>query len=270
MNKRINLTNLGGFPLTQDVIDFMQQSYRASISALAKMCGDKVIITGVDVAGNNVSDGWIVFNGELMPFVGGSLGLTIIISETAETLVFEDASTPNVLFTKTATSGVGGSFAFSELIRIEPLRNTWLKSDIKEIDCDGAYISANFDATGLGKNERKGWAICNGQNGTKDRGGRIGVGYSTLNIDPSDNVWDIIYTTMGLTGGEKKHTLTIAELPSHYHSINQGNSYTGSGGVGTVGRGSDNPNSFNSGSVGSNNPHENRQPFIVSLFIQKL
>lgn len=52
----------------------------------------------------------------------------------------------------------------------------FLKGDIKEVACTQAYISANFNGTGLGTNERLGWAICNGQNGTFDLRDRVTVG----------------------------------------------------------------------------------------------
>jgi len=64
--------------------------------------------------------------------------------------------------------------------------------DVKEIDVATSYIAANFDVTGLGTNERLGWAICNGNNGTRNRNGRVPLQY-----DPST------YATLGATGGSK-------------------------------------------------------------------
>ena len=56
--------------------------------------------------------------------------------------------------------------------------------DIKRIKCDLAYYTANFETNGLGKNLRAGWAQCNGNNGTDDLTGSVGVayglGYSTF------------------------------------------------------------------------------------------
>jgi hypothetical protein len=49
--------------------------------------------------------------------------------------------------------------------------------DIKRIKCDLTYYTANFEVDGLGKNLRLGWAQCNGNNGTDDLTGRVGVGY---------------------------------------------------------------------------------------------
>ena len=52
-----------------------------------------------------------------------------------------------------------------------------LAGDIKEVMCTQAYITTNFDGTGLGRLERAGWAICNGSNGTVNLRDRVTVGY---------------------------------------------------------------------------------------------
>ena len=55
--------------------------------------------------------------------------------------------------------------------------NLFQAGDIKRIKCDLIYLTAHFEVDGLGKNFRLGWAICNGNNGTDDLAGRVGVGY---------------------------------------------------------------------------------------------
>ena len=80
------------------------------------------------------------------------------------------------------------------------IESIYLPGDLKYVRCSNEYLAANFTPTGLGINERSGWAICNGLNGTEPRGGRTAIGYSDE------------YPILGATGGEKKHLLTIAEL----------------------------------------------------------
>lgn len=153
--------------------------------------------------------------------------------------------------------------------------NKWLTGDIKEVDCTDAYITANFDGTGLGINERVGWAICNGNNGTRNRGGRVSVARGTG------------YTSMGAIGGSKD-----AIVVSHTHkmfvnaevNINSNrlsnfpdrqvvlrgfgegsadHDYTMASSASTATHG-------NTASAGASGTDKNMQPYIISLFIQKI
>jgi hypothetical protein len=133
--------------------------------------------------------------------------------------------------------------------------------DVKELDVSTGYIAANFDPTGLGINERLGWAICNGNNGTRNRQGRVPMQYSAS------------YPTLGATGGSAD-----AVVVSHSHNfIPTGQTY-GSGG--SVYSGVFMASAGNSGADGSQNKFtesagesgvgKNMQPYIVTLMIQKL
>jgi hypothetical protein len=120
MNKRIDFTHLGGFPATQYMTNFMQESYRDCFMAIANIIGDKVIVQGCDIIGGQVTNGWISVAGELIPFVGGVLpaGASVAISEAPASRVFDNGATRDVYFTKTATIGSPGSFLFSDLKRV--------------------------------------------------------------------------------------------------------------------------------------------------------
>ena len=164
----------------------------------------------------------------------------------------------------------------------------WLTGDIKEIDCTDAYIAANFDGSGMGivGTEREGWAICNGNNGTRNRNGRVSVAYGTS--------FPIMGTAGSPTIGGSKDSIVVSH--SHYttvtasQSIGNSNSlYDGSAinrkelgltsraldqssdpfdyelttSAGTIDAGKTN-------TVGSSGVDANMQPYIVTLFIQKL
>ena len=51
--------------------------------------------------------------------------------------------------------------------------------DIRMKDVSNAYISENFDGTGLGINLEVGWAIVNGQNLTRQWNGRVPLAFGT-------------------------------------------------------------------------------------------
>ena len=142
------------------------------------------------------------------------------------------------------------------------------EGDIKEIAANDAYILANFDMTapspglGLANGERYGWAICNGYNGTINKMGRVGVGYDPVNYTLGTNAGSN-------TGGEKTHTLLVTEMPPHSHNI-PARSFAGSG----SGGGADFPQgadtTVSTSSIGGGLAHNNMQPYIVTLFIQRI
>ncbi|MCO5280647.1 MAG: hypothetical protein M9931_06270 [Chitinophagales bacterium] len=64
----------------------------------------------------------------------------------------------------------------------------------------------NFDGTGLGTGTLLGWALCNGNNGTPNLNDRFVMGTNTN-------------ASLGATGGNNSYSLTVAQLPSHNHTI---------------------------------------------------
>lgn len=122
MYKRIDFNKLGGLATYQDTLDFLQASYRDSISAIAKAFGSKVIVSGViDQGSNTYSDGWVVIDGELMPFDAGLKSPRMIVNEISGTELFGDGSTQTVYFTRRATTGITGGYAFSDFIRVDTM-----------------------------------------------------------------------------------------------------------------------------------------------------
>lgn len=144
-----------------------------------------------------------------------------------------------------------------------------LPGDIKEVDCSNAYILANFDPTGLGKNERLGWAICNGNNGTRNRNGRTSIAYGTD------------YDIMGDIGGSK-NAILVAHSHKSVSTVNPTSEYTDtnkytaafrtSGGDTQYGlQGTSTlPTRGDTTEAGESGVGRNMQPYIVSLFIQKI
>ncbi len=176
-------------------------------------------------------------------------------------------------------------------------RDQWLPGDIKEIDCTNAYIAANFEGgtgptAGLGivGGEREGWAICNGRNGTKNRKGRTSVGFTDSTYDINNDSGN--YPTMGATGGftdtaiidhtHEYQDACYAEQGGHKPTGNMGGSGDTDGDNGFYYRTRNGAQSSTPPAVGSrpltDNPqfstgsglNKNMQPYIVTLFIQKL
>lgn len=93
-------------------------------------------------------------------------------------------------------------------------------------DVTNQYIADNFDGTGLGINLEVGYAIVNGNNGTRDWNDRLPLAYGTSNA------------TMGAMKGANTHTLLKAELPSYNLELPVQNISTGSSGNNVQGTGS--------------------------------
>lgn len=103
-----------------------------------------------------------------------------------------------------------------------------------------------------------GWTLCDGTNGTPDLRGRFVLGSSESHA-------------MGENGGSEEVTLTIEQMPRHYHSIpyslvvSQGGSNRTSSLVGST-----NANVESSSYSGSSQPHSNMPPYYVLAYIMKL
>ena len=271
MNVYYDFTETGGFPLDQGVLNDEQNGILLVEAALANLLGPLAIISGCVVTGSTVSAGVVAVNGAIMPFTGGTLGTNVIVVPTPTDLTYFSGSTLPGKITQVAAFGDDGVHfnAWADFVSVTPegvladVANVWLTGDVKQIDVSEAYITANFDGTGLGTNERLGWAICNGNNGTVNRLGKFPV-----QRNPADS--GDYFTAMGDTGGNETVTLNAANIPQ----LESNNIVLGSSGSGSYGIVSDQPGgsvipvNVNVGSP--NNPVEVLPPFVVTLFIQKI
>lgn len=249
MNKRIDLTKLGGFPVTQYTLDWMQDSYRSAFAALAIFIGDKVVLHGVENLAGTVSDGWVSLNGELLPFVGGLVAADCVVVETTEDRLFQDGNTKTVYYKRIVTFGAGaGSFPFADLQRIGTLKDMWLGMAPKDSLMYYEGLIADLPA---------GWQIHILSKG------RVIVGQD--DTDPT-------FETIGLTGGQKAVALAATHNGPHSHIAKRGESYTGGGAPTSpiFGRGANDPRDITIGSSGEGTPHNNLQPYYVAAIIKKV
>lgn len=135
------------------------------------------------------------------------------------------------------------------------LPNNWLI-------CDGSEVSRTaykelFANIGTAYGEGDGSTTFN----LPDMRGKVGVG-----LAPADTY----FNTLGKTGGEKTHTLTIDEMPKHNHNISRRTDTGSYFNITSVS--SQNSQSYNSttSETGGNQPHNNMQPYSVINYIIKV
>lgn len=271
--KRIDFTNLGGLPFSQNRADYMQQSYTEALGAIAKLCGDKVILHGVESDGVNVTDGWIAYNNELIFFVGGSFASDVVITELTTPFNFGNNISHNVYFTKIATCGLSGAFPFTDLVPLLSLQHTWKKDDIRMCVKDAAYEAANFDSNGYGTSPaEKGWRILS--KAYPNAAGAVMVNKKDADTD---------FGTVGNHGGEKAHTNQTAEQGTF--TVSSTRDDIGGGGASVTAsikfngtllpeNGGSNQSSYGTPLTVSlsnaTNAHNNLQPYFVILTLIKL
>lgn len=126
---RIELEN-EGFPFTADSVRFMQTAYSDAIKNICKTIGPDFIAWGCEVIGDNITEGAIVINGELIPFESGSYNSKVIVEEKSEMVTYYDQISRPAYFTKVARCSELGSYNLADFPRPKrqiPLSETdWL------------------------------------------------------------------------------------------------------------------------------------------------
>lgn len=269
---RINFNQTGGFPLDTDIMGAMQTAY-SIFNQLGSLAGDKAIISGCNVIGNNISDGVIFLNSEILPFKGGTLAANVIIKEESESRVFEDGATKAVIFKRYATFGSSTpekTFAWGDFKRFDNLlenaeKNADFEARLKALESKKSPVPIGLIAI-WGKPATEpipeGWREC------IDLRGRFPLGW---NPDDED------FSELGKVSGEKSHTLTIEEMPEHHHK--QGSeslrNFFGGGMMHNdfrktypQGNADYSWSQQNTSTTGGNQPHNNMPPYRIIKYIE--
>lgn len=98
-----------------------------------------------------------------------------------------------------------------------------------------------------------------------DLRGRVAAGKDNMGGPPASRLTSggsgVDGTTLGAVGGAETHTLSVAQIPSHTHSLAAAAGAGGNSAAGGAGYGY--PTSGTTGSQGSGGAHNNAQPTIV-------
>lgn len=114
------------FPLSTQVLDFIQNMIKQAHKLALIGGAEKYILTGCnETAANTWATGYVVINGEILPFIGGtgSVAGSVRIKETKADIVAEYDTYSEVLTTRVLEFGsnVGGAntFTWSDFVRVK-------------------------------------------------------------------------------------------------------------------------------------------------------
>ncbi|MCK4500601.1 tail fiber protein [Candidatus Babeliales bacterium] len=223
----------GGFPLTKERLEFLQQTYTKAFSQLARLAGTgSIVLEGTVSDGTNVSSGIVIIGNEVLEFRGGAHDARVAIFEDVINVPYdEDLNGDGILdqkvadtvrYAKCAAADGEGAIIFDDLKRISSIENNTNKAgDIKEslnevqnenwLLCDGtalniadepllyAVLGVSFGDGGAGT-----FRLPNYQNKTS-----VGAGGDYA---------------LKEEGGEKETTLTELQMPAHSHGATSANS----------------------------------------------
>ncbi|OBS13382.1 hypothetical protein ATE49_13135 [Elizabethkingia miricola] len=294
--KTFNFNQTGGFKVTTETLSDIQDAY-SIIEGVARVAGNLAIISGCTEAGGGatVSDGVVMINNELLDFKGGAKQNTVIIREIITQKKFETGEMKDVIKYRFATFGFSNDyFAWTAFKRIPPL-NT-LEARFKNIEDFIPTVPLQQIEARLTKLERASKPILDGnapvlfmrpaneipegwEEATEFRG-RFPIG---LNPD------DLDFAQVLQAGGNKKHTLTMSELPRHSFKIFGGDGMNtatiANNPNGTAAGKGDSPNdnedwnytitsaggeawAGNTNTLGGDGAHDIMNPFRVVIFIR--
>lgn len=243
------------FPADCEMLDYMQTNAHV-VSIIGNLAGDKAILLGCALTGGGTqrNEGYVFLRtkehpeGEVLYWEGGSISGGMYLKQAAIPVQAQGYEYPQAYVERSLAPGVG-----EENYKWEDFREA---QSLPELEAQIVALQtalAKIQRTPLGMVEiwagsriPDGYALCEGQqlkqseypelykaigttynnaydcNGRKlsttsgyfrlpDLRGRFVVGY---------NVSDADYGSYGKVGGEKKHTLTVDEMPSHAHGQN--------------------------------------------------
>ena len=219
---RINYDQTEGFPLDVNILDFGQKANQIT-QQLGEIIAPLAIVKGCVENGNNVGDGLVYINGEILPFKGALKQNVVRIVESSESRVFENGNSKPVLVTRYATfgAGAGTTYNFADFYRSPTIKQIDEKINdktafdklverVSKLEVFARPFSAGGGMVFFNKPINE---IPEGWREVENWRGRI-----PMHFDPNDENLN----NVGEIYGDKTRTLTTANLPRNKYGTNFG------------------------------------------------
>lgn len=290
------------FPLSTEVLNFLQEIAKQA-HVLANIGGaDKYILTGCVNTSGTWSPGYVVVNGEVLPFLGGT-GTSeslVRIKQTTTDIVAEYDTYTDALTTRVVEFGSNlgnvNTFTWGDFPRAKTNRELELEYATKaELDAlsslvmpKGGIIMWSGSVSAL----PAGFALCNGATvegygAVPDLRGRFIVGYDERTNNLPSDVSDqrnpdgtVVknYAVVGNKGGKPEVLLSPAQsgIPAHTHPVDTTTLTESNSGQGVTfarnwkGSSAQNINTAANTGQSASETHENRPPYFVLAYIIKV
>jgi len=287
------ITSSIAFPVKSGTLDHIQSAYQEALAqttiSLIGSAYDATkcyILYGLVNSGAgpvyNITSGAVFYGGEVFMVdaysgttsgsnvVTGVVSTTFFAASNADPVTFTDGVIRNVHQIRKVVLQLGLSGSGIADYNNFRVINSSTNIGVGEMKMYVGSIS-DFDSNGLGVAANvRGWAICDGRNGTYDMKGRGPMGYDPLNAK---------FNAVGArTGGEETHTLSVNELPSFNPVADNTDSSVNIvtrkvGRTGTLGL--NNTSGYEDvvatlATIGGDQPHNNLHPYRTVLFIQRI
>ncbi|MWB92998.1 hypothetical protein GON26_01365 [Flavobacterium sp. GA093] len=261
MNKS-NFNQTGGYPLKTERLQELQTSFEI-FNAFGSLAGNLAIVSGCEIVGSTVKNGFLYIDGELLEFRESALAIdsTVVIFEEPVKRFFENDPLREVYTIRYTSFGTAEeSWLWTDFKR--PIETKSIPTDLISrltliekklaIFQSGGVVFPWFKPVG---------EIPEGFQEVADMKGRMIIGY-----DPTQTEFNLI----GKNGGLKNKTLSISEMPSHDHTFSGSNSNSSgtSNHVITTGQADEGSGKFGMQPTGGGQAFSLLNPYRVAAYIE--
>jgi hypothetical protein len=271
MRTTIKFLQTGGVPLTNDLMDVLQEAY-SIFNVLGEIAGNLTILSGCVVTGQNVSPGIVVIDGDVLYFEGGTMVQKVYVHTQEITKTFQDTTDKDLIIKKTVRFGSGTTeYDWTDFKRLKTLieiqalvENTVTQQQFSAALADievlklktapiinGGVVWAWFRPV---SEIPAGWKEC------LDIRGKTIIGWN-----PNDADFSII----GNSGGNKTIQLTVGQLPKIKFQYTRTIPWASGSGGGFSGGGNQfNVSTQDTNELGNNEKINIMIPHIIAAFIE--